>query len=227
VRVVDPAPLALGIDSAADAASLALLRGDGVVAVHRWTATGTMSIELLAAIAQLIVDARVDRKDLERIAVNVGPGQYGALRTGVATAQGMALALGVPLAGIGRFEADALPHLGAGRPVVAVHDAGRSGYAWAAYEADADGMPAEIVAPRLDDLNEIGGRAPEGALWCGEISDALRDAVDLEVAAEADEPRAVSVVRIAAARGAFGDPAGVDAVYLRPPPITQPRSLGT
>ena len=35
---------------------------------------------------------------------------------------------------------------------------------------------------------------------------------------------AVAIVRIARVRGSFGDPAGVDAVYLRPPPITKPRA---
>jgi tRNA threonylcarbamoyl adenosine modification protein YeaZ len=215
--------LTLGIDSAADAASLAMFQDDLVIATHVWTATGTMSRELLAAIAVLLEEASVERSTLTHIAVNIGPGQYGALRTGVATAQGIALALDAPLAGIGRFEADALPHLGRGRTVVAVHDAGRSGYAWAAYEAGPDGMPRELSAPHLDDLEALGRVASQGALWCGELNDELRDALDIEVAPPAPEPRAVSLVRIARARGAFGDPALVDAMYLRPPPITQPR----
>ena len=63
----------------------------------------------------MLAAAGVAREALTAIAVTTGPGQYGALRTGVATAQGLALALDVPLAGGRRLEADALPHLAARR----------------------------------------------------------------------------------------------------------------
>ncbi len=221
------APLTLAIDCAADAASLALLRGDEVIATHEWTATSNMSLELLAAIAEFVSSAGVERDAIEQIAVNVGPGQYGALRTGVATAQGLALALGVPLAGIGRFEADVLPHLSpegaSARPVVAVHEAGRSGIAWGAYLPGEAGLPAILTEPRLDPVEELPEKVPADALWCGEVTEALIEVVRPELAPPAEQPRAVSLARIAIAREAFGDPAGVDAVYLRPPPITQPR----
>jgi tRNA threonylcarbamoyladenosine biosynthesis protein TsaB len=183
----------------------------------------------------------VARTSIAAIAVATGPGQYGALRTGVATAQGLALALDVPLAGISRLEADALPHLVAraeggapGRTVIAVHDAGRSGLAWAAYTLDRPGgAPRCLAAPRLDPPAAVARLAPRPATWCGELTDALRAARDTErrsgdtdVAVAAGMPaggRAVAVVRLARLHAAYGDPALVDAVYLRPPPITLPK----
>ncbi len=235
----------LGIDSAADSASLALLRGDEVIAERAWHVDSTMSKELLAHLDALLVEAGVTRDRIASIAVVTGPGQYGAVRTGLATAQGFALAFDVPLAGIGRFEADAALHLGAlpaGAPVVAVHDAGRSGIAWAAYVLDAPGAaPRAVVEPRLSTLDEVVRDAPAGATWCGEVTDALRDALasagrgvrDAEARSgdtEADTPsggRAAALVRIARARQAYGDPALVDAFYLRPPSITRARPRDT
>src|SRR5690606_31809869 len=124
----------------------------------------------------------VDRTAIGRIVVTTGPGQYGPLRTGIAVAQGLALALEVPLAGVGRLEADAV--LGAGADgatvtVVAVHDT-RTGPAWAAYEVAADGWPREVVAPSITSYAEAVERAPRPAVWTGEIVDALRAAQDAE-----------------------------------------------
>lgn len=220
----------LGIDTASDDASLALFPwgDDRPLAVHRFRPETTMSRELIATIASFLESAEVLRTQIGRIAVTTGPGQYGPLRAGIAVAQGIALALDIPLAGVGRLEANAaLVKAPAGVPVVAVH-ATRTGPAWAAYEVVIGDAPREIVSPSISTPEEATTRAPRPAMWTGEIDDALEAARDAEgrtgdtVAAAPGTPRAVAVVRIARVRGAFGDPAGVDAIYLRPPPITRP-----
>ena len=228
----------LGIDTAADAASLALLRGDVVIAQRAWRVESTMSRELLGQLDALLVEAGVARTEIASIAVVTGPGQYGALRTGLATAQGLALALDVPLAGVGRLEADAALHLpgeAPGRTVIAVHDAGRAGIAWAAYVRDAHEAPSDpprcTVEPSIALAEEVARMAPSPATWCGELTDALRVALDAARDAErrcgdtsVETPsggRAAALVRIARARHAYGDPALVDAFYLRPPAITR------
>ena len=221
----------LGIDTAADAASVALLRGDEVIAERAWHVESTMSRELLAHLDALLVEAGVARNEIASIAVTTGPGQYGALRTGLATAQGLALALDVPLAGVGRLEADAALHLASlapGRIVIAVHDAGRAGVAWAAYTQGVPGEPPRcLVEPSITPVDEAARTAPSPATWCGEVTEALREARDAErrsgdtdVATPAGG-RAAALVRIARARHAYGDPALVDALYLRPPSITR------
>ena len=228
----------LGIDTAGDAASLALLRGDDVIAQRAWHVESTMSRELLAHLDTLLVEAGVARTEIASIAVVTGPGQYGSLRTGLATAQGLALALDVPLAGVGRLEADAalhfahLPGQPPGRTVIAVHDAGRAGIAWAAYVQDAPGAPPRCtVEPSIALVEEVVRAAPSPATWCGEVTDALRAALDAARdagrrsgdtnVATPSGGRAAALVRIARARHAYGDPALVDAFYLRPPSITR------
>ena len=158
--------------------------------------------------------------------VDAGPGGYGGLRSGVATAQGLAFALDVPLAGVSRLELAAFPHLDRARPVVAVHDAGGNRVAWAAYLATA-GAPAVLVEPRLESIEDCVRDAPAGALWCGEVTAELAAARDAARAGDADVPaddnvrRAADLVRLARLHEAYGDPALVDVVYLRPPPITR------
>ncbi|HRC63149.1 MAG TPA: tRNA (adenosine(37)-N6)-threonylcarbamoyltransferase complex dimerization subunit type 1 TsaB, partial [Dehalococcoidia bacterium] len=108
----------LGIDTASQTIALAVLEGERVLAERRWRLETTASRELLAGIDELLRDAGIERDAIEAIAVNVGPGAYTGLRSGVATAQGLALGLGVPLAGVARLEADAFPHVAPGVPVV-------------------------------------------------------------------------------------------------------------
>ena len=228
----------LGIDTASADASLAVGRAGVVVALRRWRVRSTLSRELLAELGELLARAGVARSEIARVAVCSGPGAYTALRTGVATAQGLALAWGVPLAGVSRLEADALPHLDAARPVVAVHDAGRGRLAWAAYRAGAGpgAPPRELVAPRPDDAAGLASGAPAGALFCGELGEALLSELarcgralapgDVAAAGAAQGRSASEVLRLARLHDAFGDPAAVDALYLRAAPITRPRPAG-
>ncbi|MFN8585339.1 MAG: tRNA (adenosine(37)-N6)-threonylcarbamoyltransferase complex dimerization subunit type 1 TsaB [Dehalococcoidia bacterium] len=219
----------LGIDTASQTIALAVLEGERVLAERRWRLETTASRELLAGIDELLRDAGIERDAIEAIAVNVGPGAYTGLRSGVATAQGLALGLGVPLAGVARLEADAFPHLAPGVPVVAVHDAGRSGLAWAAYvpcDAPDAGPPEPLGPPRLDTAEDCARLAPARALWCGEITDELRRAREAagrsgDTDAEASENvrSAADLVRLARLHRAYTDPAAVDVIYLRPPSI--------
>jgi tRNA threonylcarbamoyladenosine biosynthesis protein TsaB len=220
----------LGIETASDDASVAVLDGEQVLAERRWHVETTTSRELLAQIDALLRDAGVSRTSLARIAVDVGPGGYGSLRTGVATAQGIAVALGIPLAPVGRLEVDAFPHLRPGDSVVAVHEAGRAGYAWAAFgacellESGQLAPPEVLVPPRIDALDDCVRLAPSPARWCGELTPALQAALDASNRRSGSEAAgqvrsAADVVRLARMHRAFTDPAAVDVMYLRPPSI--------
>lgn len=221
----------LGIDSASNEAAVALLDGDELLTERRWTVETNYSRELLGGIDAALGAAGVKRAELAAIAVDAGPGGYSGLRSGVATAQGLAFALGIPLAGVSRLEAAAFPHLEGGRPVVAAHQAGGGRIAWAAYADGGDGAPAILEAPRLDEPDACLRAAPRGARWCGELSEELRAAL---AGVEGTAPpgsenvrRAADLVRLARLHEAYGDPALVDVVYLRPPPITRPAATRT
>lgn len=216
---------ALSIDTASSLASVALSRGGELVAESAWQCQRNHSVELLPAIERLLAEASVSKGDLTAVFVSIGPGMYTGLRVGVATAQGLARASGLPLVGVGRLELDAFPHASFGGNVVAVHEAGRGDLAWATYR---DGPWREITAPRLTKAEELADRLRERTLLTGEIDETLaallaeRAGNHAEIAEPAATGRAVALARLGQARldaGAAHDPALVAPVYLRPPAI--------
>jgi tRNA threonylcarbamoyl adenosine modification protein YeaZ len=226
----------LAIDTASPEASVAIEVGNDLHE-RRWLIETTVSRELLAEVETLLSEAGVGRDALDAMAICTGPGSYGGLRAGIATAQGMALALDVSLAAVGRFEADAalyLPSAAAGRPVIAVHQAGRARLGWAAYTCPADAeLPVELVPPTMSSAEECAQQAPAGAIWCGELSEELdtaRAAAGRDgdaIALAADHSRATAILELARKRYSYDDPALADAIYLRPPAITPPKATPT
>ncbi|HEY5640809.1 MAG TPA: tRNA (adenosine(37)-N6)-threonylcarbamoyltransferase complex dimerization subunit type 1 TsaB [Dehalococcoidia bacterium] len=215
----------LSIDTASSLASVALSRGGEVIAESTWECRRNHTVELLPAIERLLAEASVAKDDLTAVFVSVGPGMYTGLRVGVATAQGLARASGLPLVGVGRLELDAYPHAAFAANVVAVHRAGRGDLAWAAYRG---GPWRELTPPRLTKPDELADSLHERTLLAGEIDEELaallaERAGDLaEIAAPATVGRAVALAELGRARLAAGgphEPALVAPVYLRPAAI--------
>jgi N6-L-threonylcarbamoyladenine synthase len=110
----------LGIETSCDETSVALLDGDGTVRVNliasqieRHRPFGGVVPEiasrehlqhLFPLVSRALDDARASWSDVDRIAVTSGPGLIGALLVGVAGAQGLSYALGVPLIAVNHLE---------------------------------------------------------------------------------------------------------------------------
>ena len=110
----------LGIETSCDETSVALLDSDGRVRVNliasqieRHRPFGGVVPEiasrehlqhLFPLVDRALRDANASWQDVDRIAVTAGPGLIGALLVGVAGAQGLAYALGVPLVAVNHLE---------------------------------------------------------------------------------------------------------------------------
>ena len=89
----------LAFDCAVTGLAVAVVRDGTGLATHR--AEGRdQAATLLPAIAATLEQAGVARRELSLIAVTVGPGSFTGVRVGLAAARGLAVAIGVPLAGI-------------------------------------------------------------------------------------------------------------------------------
>ena len=100
----------LSIDTASELASVALSQEGALVAECTWRCRRNHSVELLPSVDRLLAQASVDKTSLSAIFVSTGPGMYTGLRVGIATAKGLARALGLPLVGVGRLELEAYAH---------------------------------------------------------------------------------------------------------------------
>ncbi|MBV8393209.1 MAG: tRNA (adenosine(37)-N6)-threonylcarbamoyltransferase complex dimerization subunit type 1 TsaB [Alphaproteobacteria bacterium] len=90
--------LVLAYDCAVSGLGLAVVRDGTPLAVHREEGR-EQAARLLPAIAELLEKAGLDKRALEMIAVTIGPGSFTGVRVGLAAARGLAVALGIPLAG--------------------------------------------------------------------------------------------------------------------------------
>ena len=109
-------PLVLAFDTATDRATSALV-DDGEVLGERVSRAST----LLEDVDALLRQAGYRPADVSALAVGIGPGSFTGIRIGLAAARGLALALGIPAAGVSTLDA-----LAAGAPgTVPVIDAKR------------------------------------------------------------------------------------------------------
>jgi tRNA threonylcarbamoyladenosine biosynthesis protein TsaB len=216
----------LTIDTASAVASVALTEAGDLIAEVAWQAGRSHAAELLPTIERLIDGSGHDRRTIRAVFVCRGPGGYGGLRVGISTALALALALDADVLGYGRLEADAWPWLALGRPVCAVHDAGRREYAWAVYREQA-GTTVELAAPAIGPAAALVEALPPDALVAGEVSAPLRSALGDRhpsgAAAMRHAATAAAMLWPRFAAGARDHRLALTPLYLREPNITPPR----
>ncbi|WP_374469526.1 tRNA (adenosine(37)-N6)-threonylcarbamoyltransferase complex dimerization subunit type 1 TsaB [Phenylobacterium sp.] len=207
--------MTLGLDTCLNACSVAVLRGDEVLA-HASEVMARGHQERLAPMVERVMgDAGLAFDRLDRVGVTVGPGSFTGLRVGVAFAKGLASALGVPAVGVGALDALAAEADGL---VFAAIDARRDQLYLQGFEAGRplmapDALAIPTAAARLVEL--AGGRpltlVGSGASLLADVAPGAR-----VVAAEGADAR--HVARLAAAK----PPTPVRPLYLRAPDARLP-----
>ncbi|HEY9746306.1 MAG TPA: tRNA (adenosine(37)-N6)-threonylcarbamoyltransferase complex dimerization subunit type 1 TsaB [Oculatellaceae cyanobacterium] len=136
---------------------------DGDVMISRFTAPCDShryhSAILTPAIRDLLAESGTSVRDLSGLAVNLGPGSFTGIRTGIITVRTMAQFLNLPLYGINTFEILAL---GRTRPLAIYLDALRLRSYHAVLHYGEDG-PVYSQEPCLQMLSSEGNMPPEGA----------------------------------------------------------------
>src|SRR5687768_3585300 len=104
--------LFLALDTTSSAGSSALLRDDDLVREDASDSSRSHGSKLPAELATLLQRTGVALHDIDALAVGIGPGSFTGLRVGIATMQGLAVALNRSLFGVSAL--DALAHLAFG-----------------------------------------------------------------------------------------------------------------
>jgi len=192
--------LVLAFDCAVSGLGIAIVR-DGARLAGLAEAGRDQAARLLPAIETVLGEAGVGRRELSLIAVTIGPGSFTGVRVGLAAARGLAVGLGVPLAGLATTSvllAQATPR---GRPVVAAIDSRLGDWFCAIGEAEGLGEPAPFVAAAPELALRLGGRP---CLVIGAGAQTLVPqlvAAGVDAVAEEALPDPVIIARLAADAG--------------------------
>jgi tRNA threonylcarbamoyl adenosine modification protein YeaZ len=202
--------LVLGLDTSGMVA--AGLARDGVVLASVRHDDSRAHVERLTPMVQtMLADAGAGWGDVSRVVVGVGPGPFTGLRVGIASAEVLALALGVPCTGVCSLDVLARQAVLAGAVdggFVVVTDARRREVYSAGYDADGRRTSGPRVGP-VDEVPALPVVGP-GAHLDPELADrSVPTVTDLDAGV------------LAAAVGLLPD-AGLEPLYLRRPDATVP-----
>lgn len=222
----------LAIDTSTETAGLALVQPDGTLQSElTWRAARNHTAELYPALEDLLRQAKTSPAGLLGIVVAIGPGSFTGLRVGMAAAKGLALALGIPLVGVGTLEAAAYPFAWSGLTVWAMVDAGRGEVAAACFQARR-GRWLKVHAEAVLTPGELLAAVPRGrALFCGEVPPGVEAVLREGLGRRAVLPSMAHRLRRAGYLGRLGwerlqrgeadDPTTLAPLYLRRPAVLE------
>jgi tRNA threonylcarbamoyl adenosine modification protein YeaZ len=215
----------LAIDTATTRAVIALGEADGTLIAQRgWVAGYRHGEELLARIEGLLADLDQAPAALGGVVVGTGPGAFTGLRVGIATAKGLAHALGLQIAGVPT--ASALLAAAADVPG-SLGGAGVAAGSGTFVLLQPAGLSDRVLSrPGVPPVIRPGGTDPElrpGETLVAVDLDGRAPAEASALGAAAHDGLAVSLLAAGAARFAAGSPD--DLAELVPEYVTLPRGV--
>jgi len=225
----------IAIDTSTETASLALSRDGAMLAETTWRCGQNHTVQLLTTLSSLLKQTGLRPADANGIVVALGPGSYNGLRVGLSTAKGLAFSLSIPLVGISTLAAEAY-QAALGRqelPVCAIHNAGRGEISEAIYALEGDEL-AQIEGEQVTTLQTLCDRISARTVFCGDYVPVIATDLKRMLGEKAVIMSGVANVRRAGFLAELGfrrlsagdcdDPATLQPLYLRAPPITQPKN---
>jgi tRNA threonylcarbamoyladenosine biosynthesis protein TsaB len=224
----------LGIETATGIASVGVLASAAGIERRR-TIVASHASDLLALIEDTLRAADLSMRELDLVAVSIGPGSFTGLRIGLSVAKGLALAGRLPIVGVPTLEAYAAslgPRPGSIWPVL---DARKGEVYAASFRWSGDVMRC-VSPPSAVEAVAFADRLAAPCLLVGDGVDAY---AEIWAAAETGSPCAllrlaeappsgVTVARLGALRLAVsgGDElAGIEPTYCRQPDAERSRAV--
>lgn len=222
----------LAIDTSTDTASLALVQDSEVLAELTWRCRQNHTAELLSSLAQLLNQASQNLQSASGIIVARGPGSFNGLRVGISTAKGLAFSLGILIVGISTLEAEAYQHAETGLPICPIFNAGREEIATAIYQKRRNEW-CQLVSQHITTVDALCSQITTKTIFCGEFIPLIATQLRKKLRQKAIIPPSAALFRRAGflaelglkrlKAGDYDNPATLQPIYLRRPPITIPK----
>ncbi len=177
---------------------------------------------LMPLLARVMEQAALDWRQLDLVAVTVGPGSFTGLRIGLAAARGFALALGVRIAGVSTPEALAAGVPAGergGRPIIVAIDSKRADLFVQRFDAGL--RPAGPIAAMAPD--KAAAETREAPLLVGDAAARLLPLLPGAILSAAPaRPDPVALAHLALRLIGEGRALPPEPLYLRPADVTPP-----
>lgn len=181
--------LILAADTSLPILSVALVSDESLIGALAFEGRGSRNEKLLPAIDWLLAENNIERAAIDLFAVTRGPGSFTGVRIGLATMQGLALALGKKVCAMSTHEAAAF---GEGL-VWVVDDAGRGEFYLSGYDGGVETEAPHLAPARphshVLEISELVQR-DNIALRCA------RRALDIERLGQGDRYRDVTPIYV-------------------------------
>ncbi len=203
--------LILALDTSTLTGSVALMEAslDGqensreeIIGEHILNIRSTHSERLMPAIDSLLQGAALSIRDIQGIALTIGPGSFTGLRIGVSTVKGLAYALRVPVVGIPTLDALTQNLLFASGLICPLLDARKKEVYAALFRGD--GQSVEKISPDwVLSPEDLCDRVKEKTIFLGNGLEIYRELIETRLGSlalfappELSLPRAVNVARL-------------------------------
>jgi len=216
--------LVLGIETATWLGSVALVTESEVIAEYTLNIRRTHSERLMGMIVRILSDAAAAPKDLDGIAVSIGPGSFTGLRIGLSTVKGLCFANGLRMAVVPTLRAMASRMCFSSYPVCPLLDAKKQEVYGALYDVSEGGERC-VLAPCVLSLEKLLKQISGPTIFSGDGTTIFRDPIREKLGDQAlfapphlAHPDAAAVARLgrsALEKGEYAEPFGIEPTYLR------------
>ena len=222
----------MAIDTSTNTASLALVQDSQVLAELTWHCGQNHTIELLPQLVHLLNQTKLSLQSLNGVIVARGPGSFNGLRVGISTAKGLAFSLGIPIVGISTLEVEAYQHAETGLPICPIFNAGRGEIATAMYQKKYNKW-LRLATEHITTVDALCVQITTKTIFCGEFIPSVATQLREQLRQRAIIPPPATRLRRAGflaelgqqqlAAGNYDNLATLQPLYLRRPPITEPK----
>jgi tRNA threonylcarbamoyladenosine biosynthesis protein TsaB len=213
----------LAFDTTTSACSVAIWQDGKILALYYDTMVHGQAEALVPAIERTMAEAQTTYKEVDRIAVTVGPGSFTGVRVGLATARGLSVAMACPVIGLLTTQVIATEAQGSSElPIAVAIDARRAEVYLQCFTAE--GTPTEDpVCLMPEDAARILGTQP----WLLAGDGAARIMPYANTTVTQTGPDVANVRVLAALAAKEGLPTSPpNPVYVRPPDAIVPKNGG-